>query len=218
MLGAGITGSGQIVTKNYDLAGFSRLAVGHAFQVEVTQGPNHSVAVTVDDNLVEHLDFTKSGEKLQIKLVPGINVRQATMKAAVTLPELTGLDLSGAVRATLTGFSSGKPLDAELSGASNLRGDIKSGDAQFDLSGASRVQLRGGAKTLKITATGAGNVNFDEYQSADTAAHASGASRITVAPSGNLVADASGASTVSYVGQPKDVQAHTSGASSVRGK
>ncbi|MBM3840642.1 MAG: hypothetical protein FJ398_22310 [Verrucomicrobia bacterium] len=180
VLGAGITGSGHTVTKDYDLTAFSRLAVGNAFQVEVTQGPKHGVAITVDDNLVEHLDVTQAGETLRIKLAPGINVRQATMKAAVTLPELTGLDLSGAVRATLTGFSSDKRLDAELSGASN--------------------------------------VNFDEYPSGDTAAHASGASRITVAASGNLVADASGASTVSYVGDPKDVRAHTSGASSVRRK
>ncbi|MBI2947296.1 MAG: DUF2807 domain-containing protein [Verrucomicrobia bacterium] len=218
VLGVGITGSGTTVTKEYELAGFSRLAVGNAFQVEVTQGPKHSVAVTVDDNLVEYLDVSKSGDALRIKLQPQISVRHATMKAAVTMPELTGLDLSGAVRASLTGFSSDNPLDAELSGASHLRGDIKSGDARFDVSGASRVELRGNAKALKITASGASHANFDEYQSGETTARASGASRITVAPSGNLDADASGASTVSYTGEPRDVKAHTSGASSVRRK
>ena len=218
VLGPSITGSGNTVAKEYDLVGFSRLAVGNAFQVAIAHGPKHSVTVTVDDNLVEHLDVAKSGDILRIKLRPNLNVRNATLRATVALPELTGLDLSGAVRATLTGFNSDKSLDAELSGACNLRGDIKNGDARFDVSGASKIELRGSARALKASASGASTVNLAEYKSGNTVADASGASHITVIPSGNLQADASGASSVKYGGEPTDVKAHTSGASSVRKK
>lgn len=216
MLGSSITGSGHTVTKEYDLSGFSKLAVGHAFQVEIAQGPKHSVAVTVDDNLVEYLDVSTSGETLRIRFQPNINVRNATLKASVALPELTGLDLSGAVRATVAGFSSEKPLEADLSGACNLRGDIKNGDARIDLSGASKVGLRGSAGTLRITASGASHANLEEYRSGRTVVNVSGASHVSVSPSANLEAEASGASTVTYGGEPGDVKAHTSGASSVR--
>ena len=216
LLGPSIAGSGHTVTKEYDLSGFSKLAVGHAFQVDVTQGPKHSVALTVDDNLVEYLDVTTSGETLRIKFQPNLSVRSATLKAAVVMPELTGLDLSGAVRATVAGFSSEKSLDAELSGASNLRGDIKNGDARFDLSGASRVGLRGSAGTLRITASGASKADLEEYRSGQTSVNASGASKVNISPSGHLEAEASGASTVTYGGEPDDVKANTSGASSVR--
>lgn len=197
LLGPSITGSGHTVTKEYELSGFSKLAVGHAFQVEIAQAPKHSVAITVDDNLVEYLDVSKSGETLRIRFQPNINVRNATLKASVAMPELTGLDLSGAVRATVAGFSSEKSLDV-------------------DLSGASKVGLRGSAGTLRISASGASHANLEEYRSGRTVVNVSGASHASVSPSGNLEAEASGASTVTYGGEPGDVKAHTSGASSVR--
>ena len=130
--GMSITGSGHAVTKEYDLAGFFRPSIGNAFHVEVAQGAKHSVAVTVDDNLAEYLDVAESGGTLRIRMQSGLNIRKATMKAVVAMPELTGLDLSGAVRAAVTGLSSDKTLDAELSGPSHLRGEIKTGDARFD--------------------------------------------------------------------------------------
>jgi hypothetical protein len=56
------------------------------------------------------------------------NVRRATMEAAVTMPELTGVELSGASRGTVTGFRSTQALDVDLSGSSSLRGNNEAGN------------------------------------------------------------------------------------------
>ncbi|MBI4658461.1 MAG: DUF2807 domain-containing protein [Verrucomicrobia bacterium] len=218
VLGLSITGSGQTVTKDYDVSGFSRIAVGNAFQVEIKQGPEHKVAVTVDDNLLEYLDVTTSGETLRIRMQPNLNVRNGTLKAAITLPDLTGLDLSGATHTTVSGFSSDKPLEVEVSGASRLRGEIKSGDARYEVSGASNIDLQGSAGSLDVSASGASEANFEKCSSSNIVAHASGASHITVTANGNLEADASGASSVRYAGEPAKLRTNASGASSVRRK
>jgi hypothetical protein len=49
-------------------------------------------------------------------------------------------------------------------------------------------------------------------------ASANGASTIHVHATGDLTADASGASTIRYTGNPPDVKANDSGASSVKPK
>jgi hypothetical protein len=213
-----ITGSGRTVTKEFALAGFTKVDASSAFEVAITSGDNYSVAVTVDDNLVDQLDVTKSGDTLRIHLKPSLSIRNTTMKARVTLPVLTGLDLSGATRTTVAGFDSAKTLDVRVSGASTLRGDIKSGDAQFDVSGASKVELEGSADGLNLKVSGASTATLDGFPSKDTTVEASGASHATVKASGKLTVEASGASSVTYVGEPANLSVNTSGASSVHKK
>lgn len=130
-----ITGSGNVVTQEEALTGFDKLDVSGSFNVDVMQGENFRVVVRVDDNLVEHLDIVKQGSTLKIGLKPNriYNIRNATMEAEVTMPELVGLDLSGSSEANISGFESTKSLVVDLSGNSELFGDIRAGDARFNL-------------------------------------------------------------------------------------
>lgn len=211
--------SGPLVTKDFDLANFSAVAAGSAFQVEITHSNQHSVSVTVNESLVENLEVNVSGNTLHIGLKPGFGITgAATMQARVTMPGLTGLDLSGASRTTLAGFNSDDSLQAEVSGASTLRGDLTCGDASFNVSGASKVQLDGRAKNLDVEVSGASTVDLENFASKNTTVNASGASKAIVAPSGSLVVEASGASSVRYAGEPTRVRENTSGASTVEQK
>jgi hypothetical protein len=212
-----ITGSGNVVTQEETLTGFDKVDVSHAFEVEVSQGEAFSVVVHIDDNLVQHLRVDKRGRTLEVGLRPGrmFNIRQATMQAEVTMPELTGVELSGASHATLTGFKSTKALEVDLSGASSLRGDIESGNVRFDLSGASDVTLTGSGRDVAIDASGASEVDLAGFPMDDADVDLSGASEATVNPSGRLNVDASGASDVYYLGSPTLGRVSTSGGSSV---
>ena len=216
MMGPSITGSGHPATKEYQFADFSQVKAGSAFQIEVVQGAKYQVTVTIDDNLLDKLDVAKSGDTLSIGLQPYISIRQATMRAKVVMPTLTGLDLSGAARGEVSGFSSDKKLKVELSGASHLRADVVSGDATFDASGASHAEVHGKGKTLKAMASGASHLDLDGFASGDASIEASGASHVVVNASGALNASASGASSVRYTGKPASVNSSASGASSVK--
>ena len=211
---------GPLVTKEYDLGNFTAVSASSAFQVEITQSDlKYSVSVTVNENLVDRLDVGVSGNTLRIGLMPGYALTGAgTMIAKVTMPELVGLDLSGATRTTLAGFNSDKSLKAEVSGASTLRGDLVCVDASFNASGASKVSLDGSAKDLNVEASGASTVDLGDFASKNTTVNASGASKVVVAPSGSLDVEASGASTVSYIGEPAKLRMNASGASSVEQK
>ena len=208
--------SGPLVTKDYDLSDFSAVAAGSAFEMEITRSDSYGVSVTVNQSLVESLEVSVSGNTLYISLKPNVGLTgAATMKAKVTMPELTGLDLSGASRTTLIGFNSGKSLKSEVSGASTLRGGLTCGDASFTVSGASKVNLNGSAQDLNVEASGASTVDLSNFASQNTVVNASGASKVDVAASGSLDVEASGASTVRYTGEPAKLKTNTSGASTV---
>jgi hypothetical protein len=214
-VGAPISGSGEVVTQEEEISGFDKVEVSQAFQADISQGETFSVVIRIDDNLVEYLDVGKQGSTLKIDLKIDRPVRDATLEAEVTLPELTGLDLNGASRATLSGFQSAKALDVEASGASHLRGDVEAGDARFVVSGASHVTLGGSAGDATVDVSGASSVDLAGFPVTDASVKARGASEATVNASGTLDADASGASHVYYLGSPTLGKVNTSGASDV---
>jgi hypothetical protein len=212
-----ITGSGNVVTQEFDLSGFDRVEVSHAFDVKISQGSTYRVAVRVDGNVAEHLQIVTQGRTLKIGLKPRVYnmVNVATMEAEVTMPDLVGVELSGATGCTVSGFESAAALDVDVSGASSLQGDIAAGDATFDVSGASKVTLSGAGGDARIDVSGASTVDLGRFSVADANVQASGASHVLVNSSGTLVVDASGASTVRYRGSPSLGSVESTGGSTV---
>jgi len=215
-----ITGSGEIVTREEDITDFDSIDISHSFEATISQGETFSVVIRVDDNIVEHLDVVKQGNTFRIGLKSGrdYNIQNATLQAEVTMPELVGLELSGASQAEITGFTSTKDLKIDLSGSSDLRGDIEAGDATFDLSGSSTMVLTGSGGNLRIDASGSSDVELSAFPVNDANVKASGSSTVTVDVAGRLDADASGASEVIYLGSPTLGTIDTSGASYVESK
>jgi hypothetical protein len=215
-----ITGSGNVVTQEEAITGFDKVDISQSFSVEITQGENFRAVIRVDDNLVEHLNVVKQGSTLKIGLKPNRNytIRDATMEAEVTMPELVGLDLSGSSEANVSGFESTKPLVIDISGNSTLRGDIQAGDSGFDVSGNSSVMINGSAKDVTIDASGSSEVDLTDFPASDGTVDASGSSTVTVNLSGRLDADASGSSDIYYLGDPTLGVVDTSGSSTIQAK
>ena len=106
----------------------------------------------------------------------------------------------------------------DVSGASKVTGDITAGDADFDLSGASTVQLEGSASDIVAEAGGASRVKLAGLTVNNADITLSGASTGTVNLSGKLDASLSGASKLSYIGEPTMGNINISGASTLSKK
>ena len=212
-----VQGTGEVVTIDAPVNGFDRVRVSHAFSVDIRQGEGHSVSVRVDEALAPYVEVVVEGDTLAIGLKPDRyqmdNVQ--TMEADVTLPALSGLELSGASRATMMGFDTAGPLSLRLSGASTLQGQLMTGDLELRASGSSRVTLTGSARDLTIGASGASQIDLAGLAARDADLSLSGSSVATVDAAGKLSANASGASRVHYLGDPTVGPVSTSGASSV---
>lgn len=213
-----VTGSGNVVEREFQFTDFDQVEINNAFRGTITQGDTYSIVVRVDDNLEQYLRVEQNGDKLIIGLTPGTAVNRATMEYGIVMPALSALDASGASVAEMSGFASGESFTGNASGASRIEGTLSSGDARFDASGASTIRLSGQGGNVNATASGASTVDLEDFAAADADAVASGASNITVNASGTLNAEASGASTVRYVGNPTLGNINESGGSNVSSK
>lgn len=211
----GIVGSGRATTQTFDFSDFNKVELSDAFEAEITAADGYMVEVTVDDNLVDHLQVEQRGDTVKIGLKPYTSVTNARLKARISLSNLASLEASGASRASVTGFRSDRNMQVNASGASEIRGDMETGDLAADVSGGSTVQLSGRGNAVRAAASGASTIDLRDFVAGDADVEASGASRIDVNTSGTLNAKASGASMVHYAGNPTLGRVDESGASTV---
>ena len=237
-VGPTVTGSDKTATWDFDYRDFTKIEAGYAFDVDIVKADSYLISVTVDDNLYEYLDIRKQGNTLHIRLKPNYNYRNTTQKAAINLPDLEKLGLSGASKAKVTGFSSSHTVDFELSGASEAdisnitagdtnfklsgaseaSGSIAMADGIFELSGASSLELEGSANDIDIGASGASHVKLSGFSVVDAEVNLSGASTATINASGRLDGDLSGASKLYYMGNPTLGSIKTSGGATISQK
>jgi len=211
----GVRGSGRASTREYDLRDFKRIEVGNAFVVQVTQGDDYAVSVTVDDNLVKYLDVAQRGDTVRIRLQPGAYTN-TRLEAKVTMPSLVSADLSGAVQATFEGVRSEDDLKLVASGASRVRGDMEAASLDLVLSGASQADLTGKAASLRVRVSGASKADLPDFAVEDADVDLSGASSGAVNAAKTLAVNLSGASTLSYLGQPEISSQSITGASQLK--
>lgn len=88
------------------------------------------------------------------------------------------VDLSGASKMLVGGdFLAKEKLDIELSGASNLKGQMTSPESTFDISGASNLSLKGNTIHCKMEVSGASKANLEDFPINELKAEVSGAAK-----------------------------------------
>ena len=231
-----VQGSGEVVTKVYDLSGFTRLETDSGFDVRVERGDAYAVSVTVDDNLVEeHLEVELHDDTLHVGLAPLWNYVGVTATATVTMPGLEGVEASGAARVVASGFTSGDPLRVSLSGATTLvvsevdagavtvdasggsrvAGHLSAEELAGELSGASVLDLEGFARSLRLDVSGGSRLELLPFIVVDADLRLSGGSWGAARVTGTLTAEASGGSRLEYAGAPRLGSIDVSGGSVV---
>lgn len=209
-----IVGTGDIVTTEFPVEGFSRLEVSSAFVVNVTIGDTPALTLSVDRAAEDHLRVEVVGDTLHIGLQSRTLLSNVALEAEVVVPSLQGIAGSGASEIHVTNLSS-PTLEVELSGASTLDGTVDVDAAAVELSGASTLAVSGRAGQLAGEISGASDLSVLQLAIDTLDVDLSGASSAEVNVAESLTADLSGASRLRYRGEPGVVNTATSGASSV---
>jgi hypothetical protein len=211
----GATGSGRLTSRTIDLSGITSVMAAATFVVHLKTGSPAQATVTMDDNLTNRVEATVSGNELHLGIKPGMSVRNATLRADVTVGQLDRLAASGASHATLESQVTGPALQLVVEGASQITGPVGVDRLEASESGASVLTLSGGAGSLHLNSAGTSRLVASELAIADLDATLSGASQATVAVSDTLAITADGASVLRYRGNPSITRQETSGGSSI---
>ena len=213
---SGIGASGRIGKQSLNLENFDGVEATNAFVVDLRQDKDFRVEIEADEAFLPYLDATIRGNHLVLSMRQSLDLAGGEVRATITMPVLKTAKASGASRVMLDDFSSEDPLEIEASGASRVEGDLNTGDVHIAASGASNVKLSGRGNNLRAIASGASHIDLGDFKGRDTSAIASGASTIRVFAKGRLDAIASGASHITYLGNPILGDINDSGASSIK--
>jgi hypothetical protein len=206
-------------TENLDFRDFSAIEAGSAVQVSVIQSDSYGVKISAGEKVFDRIEVTQEGETLKIGVKPGLFFGIFDVKAEITMPALNTLELSGASKGVIDGFSSSSQFIAKVSGASSL--DLSNfvvGDVEFEVSGASRFTGEGTGNNLVSSVSGASILDLTNFQVNDANVNLSGASHAIVNLTGRLNANASGGSNLEYIGEPTLGNINTSGGSNINKK
>lgn len=190
-------GSGRIVTETREITDFSGVDVGGVFEVEIVAQKDFSVEVEADDNLVPLIKTEVRDGVLHIETEKRIS-SQNGMKVRITAPDISRIEASGVVKVGLT--------------------DSKNSELHVDSSGASRISITGETTRLIVEVSGACKVAAEGLQAEDANIEARGASTVDIFATGNLRATASGASRITYSGNPTNIEKKSRGAGSINEK
>ena len=181
-----VTGSGNLVTLDKSFSDFTAIDAGWGFEVTITKSDTYSVSITVDDNMVDNIQVSKSGSTLNIGLKPG-SYNRLTLKANIKLPLLRELQLSGGSHGFVNGFNVPP---------------YYSGDFILGLSGGSHAEMEGSANKISVEASGGSHLDLTDFPVHNAHVDLSGGSHATINIDGRLDADLSGGSRLYYIREP----------------
>jgi hypothetical protein len=212
-----VTGSGKLTTRKIDLSGVTSVVAGADFTVHVKTGGPAQAKVTMDDNLVDRVEAAVSGHELRLGIKPGNSVRNATLRAEVTVSNLNQLAANGASHATLDSTVTGPALRLSVEGASQITGPVGVERLDASESGASVLTLSGSAGSMHLESVGTSQLHGADLAVRDLDAVLSGVSQATVTVNNTLAVTADGVSVLHYRGNPTITRQETSGVSSIVG-
>lgn len=222
---------------------FTSIRVSNAIELYISQSNKTEVAVSAkSDEYRDKIITEVVGGTLIIRMADNNkwwkwNEDDYKTKAYVSVKELFALTGSGATNIKIINGLNAEKLKINLSGASDLKGEIKAGTLLTDLTGASSIkatiranafsakgsgassfEVTGAGEDLIVDVSGACSVKMYDYVVKGASVEASGASSVKVNVSEMLKVNASGASSIDYKGTASIKEMQSSGASSVKHK
>jgi hypothetical protein len=164
--GGGTEGNGELTTRSYDLADCDAVLLRCGLDVRVSFGPVQSVALTVDENLVELYAIEARDGTLVIDAEDDPRP-EGDARLEITLTALERFKLTGAGDIEIDGFD-GDDLELVIEGAGDLEIDGRADRLAITLNGAGDVDARRlEAREAEVTVNGAGDVEVHASESAD---------------------------------------------------
>lgn len=176
-----VTGSGNIITKNYPVTGFNELDISVAADVIFTQSDNFDVKITTDDNLFDYIAVKIKDNELTICRKAGKSATQISigekdftinkhnlgkikptqLVIKISAPNLEDINYISSGTFNFNNDFTGNELNMEVvsSGKITSSNSISVKKLEIELSGSGKVDLKKAKiNELEIGVAGSGNV------------------------------------------------------------
>ena len=133
----------------------------------------------------------------------------------VTIPEITGLEISGSGNIIGKSKIVTDELGLKISGSGNIDMDVDADVLSTKIAGSGEIQLRGQAKKHRCKISGSGDLKSYGLMTENSEIKISGSGKCEVFVSQSLDAKISGSGKIYYRGDPNTVNLKTSGSGTI---
>ncbi|MFA7089732.1 MAG: DUF2807 domain-containing protein [Bacteroidales bacterium] len=212
------------VTRTYQLEPFDAINASFIYEMEVFKGNEYSLELVIPQDLAREVEIQVSGKVLNLgvtrewwRLTTNVIGKRHTIQARITMPHLTGVELSNAASLITRDNFNPANFKVKLSGASNAELNILTHAVNVDISGASNLEISGLATVAKVYVSGASELRYNQ-ETDQIDLKASGASTVIMKGSSTKgTFEVSGASSVkAFEFQMEELSLKCSGASNAK--
>jgi hypothetical protein len=202
-------------TKTYNNTGFNEVSVCCGMKLRVNQSDTYSIKITADQKDFEYLKVEQKDNSLRIYINKNNYRIRKDIRVEISMPDLNSLSLSGGALGNLIDINTKNTFNADLSGGAQLIGNLKCGDLEADLSGGSKVNLKGSGRNIELNGSGGSIFELSEFEVKDVQSQLSGGSNVKIKMNGTLNTSQSGGSQLVFYGTAKIGRTSFSGGSGV---
>ncbi len=200
---AGEPGSGNIVRDERNGGRITRVLFESEGVVLIESGPEVSLMVEADENLLTHLETAVEEDILRIQTTAGVDIAPSRPpRYHIVLPELTEVELSGVGEIDVD-FAGSEILSVSLSGVGDI--SLRNVDVDlllYDLSGVGSVSVEGRAEEQRGSVAGQCEFLAAGLTSDRAAIQASGGGSAVISVESRLDVSAIDTAGVEYYGSP----------------
>ena len=209
------TGSGNVISKTVNVGSFTGIRVSGPFQVEVRTGAIEPVRIEADDNLIDDIKVRGEGDMLVIEMKGHMNLRNATLKIKVSMPELHNMEASAAAHVILNDQVHSDRMKFNASSASHIEGNIDAPEVELHASSGAKIDMEGRSRLVDAQVSSGASIHASTLMAEKTKASASSGGTAEVHASTELNASASSGGSVRYAGGAMNVVKDVSSGGSV---
>jgi hypothetical protein len=227
-------GNGEVATEERFVTAFKAIILRGFGSLRVHRGEQR-IEISCDSNILPFISTAVSGGELRIGLKPlAWALRTSGLDIDVTLPELSGLGVSGSGSASVDAFSGEGFLGSVsgsgtvsavldyaratfvVSGSAGLSGVVAASGLELRSSGSGAVTLVGSTEHAVLKLSGSASVSAKDFGAAEADVDMSGSGRVELRAAKILRARLSGSSELRYWGDPS-VASRLSGSGRIKG-
>lgn len=188
---------------------FTEISLRVGAKVHLQQGDQQSLEIVAKSSTLEDLITEVKDGKLIIRF-PNKDFFWKTFQPGeitinITIPEITGLGVSGSGDIIADDGIKGRDLELAVSGSGNIKiSDLEAVAVKSIISGSGNIVLSGdkSAEDLSVAISGSGNFKGMDFSADDVNVRVSGSGNVGVQANKNLNIRLAGSGDVTYKGHP----------------
>lgn len=211
----GVDGNGDRQDEARPVPAFSRIRSDCELDVQVVQGDEPSLTVSLDSNLLDLVETRVSGDTLFVNLTDQVDRTVDGPHVLITVPELSAAKLAGSGSLTLSLDEPGQPLDLYLAGSGDLRFDGTTAALGAYLSGSGDIRLEGDTGDARMKLSGSGAIRGRALTASSAAIELSGSGDISATVQDSVRVALSGSGRIELFGTASIADYHDTGSGEV---